>query len=200
MIRVGVTGGIGSGKSYICNLLSKKGLPIYNCDREAQRLMGSDEAIRRSIVNLIGANAYIGQSPNKPVIAQYLFADKQHADNINGIVHPVVKADFLKWAEEQTSDIVFQECAILFESGFDTTVDYTVEVYANEDLRMHRAMARDNATTEQIKRRMHQQMPEEDKRERADFVIANDNTQDLDVQIDKLLITLKAIVKQKQNK
>ena len=188
MIRIGITGGIGSGKTYVCQLLQQRGIPIYQCDDEAKRLMTKSPVIRRRITQLLGADAYSSSGLNKPIIARYLFADPNHTERINRIVHPVVRQDFLQWTkQQQDAPIVVQECALLFESGFQDTVDITVEVYAPLYLRLQRAVQRDQATPEQIQARMAQQMDEEEKRQRADFCILNDGTTDLDAQIDQLL-------------
>jgi dephospho-CoA kinase len=188
MIRIGITGGIGSGKTYVCQLLQQRGIPVYQCDDEAKRLMTKSPVIRRRITQLLGADAYTSCGLNKPLIARYLFADPNHAERINRIVHPVVRQDFLQWTkQQQDAPIVVQECALLFESGFQDTVDITVEVYAPLYLRLQRAVQRDQATPEQIQARMAQQMDEEEKRQRADFCILNDGTTDLDAQLDQLL-------------
>lgn len=196
MIKVGITGGIGSGKSYVCHLLHSMGYPIYICDEEAKRLMNESHIIREKLTKLIGDDAYLfgeeGEKAtlNKPVVARFLFANAHNAQQINSIVHPVVKKDFAEWADRQYSDIVFQESAILFESGFDATVDKTVEVYAPHDIRLARAMYRDNASKEQIESRMAMQMNEEEKRKLADFCIINDGEEDLLHQIDELIQSL----------
>lgn len=191
MTRIGITGGIGSGKSYICQLLKHRGIPIYHCDDEAKRLMTESPIIRKELSLLIGEEAYQGNQLNKPFIAHYLFASATHAKRVGDIVHPVVKQDFALWAAQQTAPIVAQECALLFETGFQDTVDYTIEVYAPYSLRLQRAVQRDNATPEQIKTRMAQQMDEEEKRQRADFCIFNDGREDLNEQIDLILKKLK---------
>lgn len=187
MIRIGITGGIGSGKTYVCQLLQKRGIPVYHCDDEAKLLMTQSPLIRERLIQLLGTEAYMGQELNKPLIATYLFADEHHAAQVNAIVHPVVKRDFQQWTERQTSPIVAQECALLFETGFQDTVDVTVEVYAPLSLRLQRAIQRDQATPEQIQARMAQQMDEEEKRQRADICILNDGTADLEEQIEHML-------------
>lgn len=191
MIRVGITGGIGSGKTYVCQRLQQRGIPIYHCDDEAKRLMVQSDTIRKKLSQLIGNDIYINNELNKPRIAAFLFANEDNAAKVNAIVHPVVRQDFLRWTKRQHSPIVVQECALLFESGFQDTVDVTVEVYAPQDLRLQRATQRDQATTEQIQARMAQQMDEEKKRQCADFCILNDGT-DLETQIDQLLDHLKS--------
>ncbi len=199
MTRIGITGGIGSGKTYVCQLLQQRGIPVYQCDDEAKRLMTESPVIRKQLRKLIGAEAYTPSGLNKPLIARYLFADQRHAERINSIVHPVVRQDFLQWTLQQDAPLVVQECALLFESGFQDTVDITVEVYAPLHLRLQRAIQRDNATAEQIQARMAQQMDEEEKRQRADFCILNDGTTDLDAQIDQLLTQIEKSPNQKIN-
>ena len=187
-MKIGITGGIGSGKSYVCNILKDRGIPVYSTDDEAKRLMAESPIIKEQLCNLLGNEAYNADGTlNKPIIAQFLFASTENAKKINAIVHPVVKEDFRKWAEKQSADIVSQESAILFESGFDDTVDKTIEVYAPKDVRLTRAMKRDNATLQQIEARMSQQMDEEEKRQRADFCIINDGTANLETQINEIL-------------
>jgi dephospho-CoA kinase len=197
MTRIGITGGIGSGKTYVCQLLKQRGIPVYHCDDEAKRLMTESPVIRKKLCKLIGNDAYNGQELNKAFIAQYLFACNDHANHINAIVHPIVRQDFLQWTMQQNSHIVAQECAILFESGFQDAVDFTVEVYAPLPLRIQRATQRDHVAPEHILARIAQQMDEEEKRQRADFCILNDDTADLDAQLDLLLAQLNNEITQK---
>lgn len=191
MKKLGITGGIGSGKTYICKLLKQRGIPVYHCDDEAKRLMTQNVHIRQQIIQLLGSDAYIGNELNKPLIAAYLFANEDHAAKVNTIVHPVVKQDFLQWAAQQNAPIVGQECALLFETGFQDTVDFTVEVYAPLRLRLQRATLRDHTTPEQIQARMAQQMDEEEKCRLADFCILNNETTDLSLQLNQLLKKVK---------
>ncbi|MDO5482187.1 MAG: dephospho-CoA kinase [Bacteroidaceae bacterium] len=188
MIKIGITGGIGAGKSYICNLLKQRGIPVYNCDEEAKRLMGNSPLIKKKLTQIIGENAYTHDNAlNKPAIAKFLFANDKNAAIINSIVHPVVKQDFIDWANKQDSGIVVQESALLFESNFDKSVDITIEVYAPTEVRLERAIARDKSSAQQIKSRMAQQMDEEEKRHRADFCIINDGATNLEEQIEFII-------------
>ena len=191
MISFAITGGIGSGKSYVSALLEQRGIPIYNADNEAKRLMVTDEVIHRGLVSLLGEDVYQDGNLNKQLLAGYLFADPLHAARINAIVHPRVKADFYRWKEQQSDQpVVGMECAILFESGFDDTVDQIVMVYAPLELRVERAMQRDTATREQILARISAQMDDEEKRRKSDFVILNDGSKPLGEQLDKVLTAL----------
>ena len=192
MISIAITGGIGSGKSYISNILQEYGIPIYNTDDEAKRLMVSDEGIRRDLIALLGEEVYVEGTLNKSLLASYLFADAENAARINGIVHPRVKLDFCRWLEQHTDkEIVGMECAILFEAGFDDAVDSVVMVYAPEALRVERAMKRDHATEAQIRSRIAAQLDDEEKRKRADYVIYTDGSIPLDSQLSTLIAQLK---------
>ena len=192
MISIAITGGIGSGKSYVSALLQKQSIPIYNADDEAKRLMLGDEGIREGLIDLLGDEVYTDGNLNKPLLASYLFADAGNAARINSIVHPRVKADFRSWLKaHQESEIAALECAILYESGFEDTVDFVVMVYAPEELRVERAMRRDNATEQQIRARIAAQMNDEEKCRRADYVVFNDGSIPLDRQLADLIAQLK---------
>lgn len=192
MISIAITGGIGSGKSYVSALLQERGIPIYCADDEAKRLMVSDEGIRHDLVSLLGDEAYCDGALNKSMLASYLFANPENAARINGIVHPRVKADFGRWLETHADkEVAGLECAILFEAGFENTVDVTVMVYAPEDLRIERAMKRDDASEAQIRARIAAQMNDEEKCSRADYIIYNDGCMPLESQLSSLLTQLK---------
>lgn len=193
MISIAITGGIGSGKSYVSNLLEERGIPIYNADNESKRLTVSDEEIRKGLVALVGEQVYFDDGTlNKSLLAAYLFASSEHATKVNAIIHPRVKADFRRWLEEHEDyEIVGLESAILYESGFDDVVDAVVAVYAPESLRLERAMKRDGATEAQIRARMSAQMNEEEKRNKADYVVLNDGSACLQKQLDALIYQIK---------
>ena len=194
MISIAITGGIGSGKTFVSNLLQERGIPIYNADDEAKRLMLSDEGIRQDLIALLGEDVYVDGGLNKPLLASYLFADAGNAARINRIVHPRVKNDFLRWLDGHCDkEIAGLECAILFEAGFEDTVDAVVMVYAPESLRIERAMKRDNATEQQIRARIAAQMNDEEKRRRAGFVICTDGNIPVEEQIETLLSQIKAL-------
>lgn len=192
MIKFAITGGIGSGKSYVSSLLEERGIPIYNADLESKRLTVQDGGIRKELVALLGEDIYQGATLNKPLLASYLFANSDNAVKVNSIIHPRVKDDFRRWVESQKDvPLVGLESAILYESGFDDVVDQVVMVYAPEAVRLQRAMKRDNATEEQVRARMSAQMDDEEKRSKADFVLMNDGIMPLDVQLDDLVWFLK---------
>ena len=192
MIRVAITGGIGSGKSYVSALLEERGIPVYNADNEAKRLTSSDVEIRKALIALLGEEVYVNGQLNKPVLASYLFSSPENASRVNAIIHPRVKEDFKRWLGEQAeTEIAAFESAILYEAGFEDTVDAVLMVFAPRELRLERAMNRDKATREQIEARMSAQMEDEEKCRRADFVVYNDGSLPLDEQLTSFINQLK---------
>ena len=187
MIKVGVTGGIGSGKTFVCGKLKERGIPVYNCDDEAKRMMQECSNIKEELCSLIGNKAYIDGRLNKSAIAEFLFANSENGKKINSIVHPAVKKDFAEWTEKQNAPLVVQECALLYEAGFQSTVDVVIAIDAPVDVRIERAMKRDNATRQQIEARMLQQLDDKEKKRRADYDIVNDGKTNIDKQIDNIL-------------
>lgn len=192
LLKIGITGGIGSGKSYVSRLLKERGIPVYDTDSEAKRLMSESADIRRGLIDLLGADVYCPDgSLDKSVVASFLFASRQNADRINAIVHPVVKSDFLSWVSRHQG-IVAMECAILFESGFSDVVDFVVAVTAPLDLRVSRTMLRDNTSKASVLSRINAQMDDEERVNKSDFVIENDGFQSIPEQLDELLSVLEA--------
>lgn len=190
-IRIGVTGGIGSGKSVVSRLLEVMGVPVYISDIETRRLMVTDEGIRRDLVALLGEGVYVGDSLNKPLLASYLFGSDEHAARVNGIVHPRVKDDFRRWCLDCSSrPLVGMESAILLEAGFRQEVDVVVMVYAPLEVRIRRAVSRDASSREQIEQRIRRQMDDEEKRRQADYVIVNDGNSPLIPQVLTLISSL----------
>jgi len=184
---VGITGGIGSGKSYICRRLAQQGFAVYVCDDEAKRLMQEDEEIRRQLISLIGPEAYTAEGLNRSKVAEYLFANSANARNINNIVHPAVRADMRRWASRQGDAICFVESAILIEAGFDKDTDFVVMIYADQPTRLSRAMQRDKASESSIRERMNQQLDPELVRQRADYVLDNSNGTDTEYEISRMI-------------
>lgn len=192
MICVAITGGIGSGKSYVSAMLEERGIPVYNADTESKQLTLSNAKIRNKLIALLGEEVYANGELNKPMLASYLFANAENAVRINGIIHPVVKEDFKRWLTNHAEkDITAFESAILYEAGFEDTVDAVLMVFAPRELRLERAMKRDKVTREQIEVRMDAQMSEEEKCRRADFVVYNDGTLPLDEQLTSVINLLK---------
>ena len=201
MKTFGLTGGIGSGKSYVANFFRQRGVPVYDTDSEAKRLMVEDPEIRAGLTSLLGEEAYEGDTLNRPFVAAYLFKDPKHAERINGIVHPRVKEDFRRWAQEQErqgTTLVGLESAILFEAGFEDVVDVTIMVFADMQTRISRAMQRDGATEEQIERRIKAQMNEDKKRLLCHATIQNVSNSDVSAQVDHIIEWLKKEDKKEQ--
>ncbi len=188
-IKLGITGGIGSGKSVVSRLLHIMGIPVYLTDDEAKRLTNEDAEIRRELIALVGKEVYSADgSLNRPCLAAYLFSKEEHARKVNSIIHPRVKSDFIQWAKAHADyPVVAIESAILIEAGFAETVDRIVMVYAPFELRLQRAMLRDNASEEQIRSRILRQMNDEEKCQKAHTIIVNDGRTPLIPQIETLL-------------
>ncbi|MBR0042648.1 MAG: dephospho-CoA kinase [Bacteroides sp.] len=190
-IRIGITGGIGSGKSVVSKILSLLNIPIYLSDDEAKRLTATDETIRRELTDLLGDELYQGGILNKQKLANYLFASSENAAKVNAIIHPQVKQDFCRWCTRHSdSPFVAMESAILFESGFDSEVDVVVMVYAPQEVRIQRAMMRDAVSRTQIEQRIKRQMADEAKRSKAHYVLINDDKTALIPQVLQLLVSL----------
>ena len=174
MLKVGLTGGIGSGKSFVAKRFELLGVPVYYADKEAKRLMYQDSQLKSSIKALLGIKAYHNNGrPNRPYIAKKIFNDKDLLGGINKLVHPAVKLDFEIWAEQQHSKYVLEESALIFEHKM-THFDAVILVTASKEVRIKRVMKRDGATEAQIESRMNQQLPDSAKRERADYVLVNE--------------------------
>lgn len=192
MIKIAITGGIGSGKSYVSHLLEDMNIPVYNADNEAKRLTVSDEGIRRELVALLGEEVYKEGALNRPLLASYLFSDPAHAAQINAVIHPRVRKDFAAWAERlEGCEVAGMESAILYEASFEDTVDAVVMVYAPVDLRVQRAMYRDGASEEQVRARIAAQMDDDEKCRRADFTVVNDGVRPLLPQLNAIIEQLK---------
>lgn len=187
-IRVGITGGIGSGKSVVSRLLEVMGIPVYISDMEAKRVTSTDLIIREELSELVGEEVFCGNELNKPLLASYLFASPENAKRVNDIIHPRVKNDFRCWVEANKDlDVVGMESAILIESGFADEVDVIVMVYAPMEIRIEQAMRRDCSSREEVVKRIQNQMSDEEKKERASFVIINDDMHPLIPQVLELI-------------
>ncbi|MBM6882733.1 dephospho-CoA kinase [Bacteroides caecigallinarum] len=193
LIKIGVTGGIGSGKSFLSSMLKERGIPVFDSDTEAKKLMLTDVFIISSLKSLLGEDVYTGGKLNKPLLASYIFSSADNAAKINSIVHPRVKKAFLSWADERFSGgdrVVAIESAILFESGFSDVVDKIVTVVAPIDVRVSRVMSRDSTTRDKVMERINSQMGDDEKISKSDFIIENDGRKPLNEQIDVMLSVL----------
>lgn len=175
MKKIGLTGGIGSGKSTIAQAIKHIGYPVYIADKEAARLMDSHPDIRKDITERLGANCYTSEGHiNKPVLAQIIFENKEALEEVNRIVHPRVMEAFEQWAAIQSASLVFCETAILYESGLERYFDAVICVTAPEEVRVRRVMERDHCKLKDVMARVRNQMDEDEKCQRANFVIYND--------------------------
>lgn len=187
-IKLGITGGIGSGKSLVSRLLESMGVPVYISDTETKELMVTNLSIREELIALLGEGVYIDGVLNKTLLASYIFTNPEHAKQVNDIVHPRVKIDFIRWVQSHVEvPIVAIESAILIEAGFAGEVDVIVMIYAPEEVRIERAVKRDSTSREWIERRIRSQMSDEEKRKQADFVIVNDGETPLIPQVLELI-------------
>ena len=190
-IKVGITGGIGSGKSVVSRLLGIMGIPVYISDIEAKRITNTDEVIHRELCALVGEEVFQNGELNRPFLATYMFGYPERTTEVNGIIHPQVKNDFRQWAGRLSSKpLVGMESAILIESGFRDEVDVLVMVYAPLDIRVERAMRRDGSSKDLVMQRIEAQMSDEVKRSQADFVIVNDDETPLIPQVLELISLL----------
>lgn len=190
-LKVGLVGGIGSGKSYVASRLLSLGFPVYSTDEAAKILMETSPEIRKGLIALLGEGAYHEDGRlNKSVIAAFLFENDGHAKKINAIVHPVVAKDFQRWVSLQQEHILFMECAILYESGFDVLVDRVCLVTAPQEIRLRRVMQRDGFSKEEVCRRMERQLRQEELLSRVHYIIENDGETDVEGQLQAVLAQL----------
>lgn len=184
MIRYGITGGIGSGKSYVCRLLEEAGCPVFYCDDEAKRIIATHPVVRRELTALVGPGVYDADGKlQKKTLSAWICSGTEKAEQVNAIVHPRVAEAFRLWCRRQQSGRVYMECALLWESGFDRLVDVTVLVDAPDEVRLQRVMRRDNISEEKARSWMSLQLPEEEKIRRADIILQNTEGQTPDISI-----------------
>ena len=173
MIIVALTGGIGSGKTTVANMFKNLGVPVYDSDKEAKNLMMSSKKLRKDIKALLGDLAYKDKTLNREYIAKKVFKDKGLLKQLNEIVHPAVRKDFLKWAKKQGAAYVIQESAIVFENKQEDFYDKIILVTAPQEIRLERVIERDNVSKSKIMDRMGNQLDDEDKIKMSDYVIDN---------------------------
>lgn len=183
---IGVTGGIGSGKTTVCKLFERKGVPVYYADDRAKAIYSENMVLRNGVINLLGAEAYIGNQINKAFVSSVVFHDKVKLEALNDLVHPIVKNDFENWAANQTSGFVIKEAAILFESGSYKTCDMTILIKSHGKDRVERVKKRDGLSDTEIQNRMDKQWTDEQKEALADLVLENDKLNDLPNKVDEL--------------
>jgi dephospho-CoA kinase len=192
VITIAVTGGIGSGKSVVSEVLNVLGIPVYNTDIESKRLTVSSTAIRKALTDKFGEDLYADGRLDKARLASLIFTDRESLQFVNSVIHPVVLQDFVQWTKRVNVPVSAMESAILFESGFDKYATYTVCVVAPLDLRIKRVMARDAVSEAQVLQRIAGQLPDEYKCERADFSVYNDDIQSIIPQVEKIILEIRA--------
>jgi len=190
MKRIGLTGGIGSGKTVVATLLRMMGWPVYDSDERTKTLYDSDETLKTGLIALFGREIYPSGSLDRKALSAFIFNHPDALERVQALVHPVVEADFRQWAAGQSTPAVFQESAILFETGLNTLCDVVVVVTAPESLRLSRVCARNGSSPEGVRARMALQLPESDRALRADVVLVNDDLQPLIPQVLKMVETL----------
>lgn len=190
MLKIGLTGGIGSGKSTVAKVFEVLGIPIYYADDAARRLMNEDSALRQQIIGHFGPSAYKNNQLDRAYIAGQVFDNKEKLELMNSLVHPATIRDAENWMARQTTPYAIKEAAIIFESGTQNQYDYIIGVSAPLPLRTLRAMRRDGSTREQVLARMGKQIQEVIKMRLCDFVITNDEQQPVIPQVLKMHDTL----------
>ena len=178
MLTIGLTGGIGSGKTTVAKIFETLGIPVFYADDAAKKLMTTDEDLKKNIIKNFGKESYKKNELDRKYIASIVFNDKEKLDLLNSITHPATIKDSEKWVKKQIAPYIIREAALLFESGADKKLDYVIGVYAPQHIRVKRVMIRDNASTEDVMKRITRQLDEEEKMKRCDFVIIN-NDQEL---------------------
>lgn len=187
MIKVGITGGIGSGKSVVCRIFSVLGAPVYYADDEAKILTGTDPEIRQQLISLAGKEVFTDQGLNNRYLSDLIFNDKELLARVNSIIHPRVEAHFIRWAFlHSSSPYTIMESAILFSGNLHKNFDKIVLVTAPEDLRIRRVLRRNNMTVDKIRSIINSQQPEKEIAEKSDYIIINNEKELIIPQILKL--------------
>jgi dephospho-CoA kinase len=177
MLKIGITGGIGSGKSTVAKVFEVLGIPVYNADVAAKRLMNEDEALKEKIKQQFGNDAYKNEKLDNKYLAQIVFSSEEKLELLNSIVHPATINDANAWMLKQSAYYTLKEAALLFESGAAEFLDYVIGVTAPAPLRLQRVMQRDKSSREEVMARMNKQMDEEIKMKLCNFIIINDEQQ-----------------------
>ena len=189
-MTVGLTGGIGSGKSTVARVLISMGYPVFFSDLEAKMIMRSDHELRAEIIDYFGEKAYVSGELNRAYLADRIFSNPHDKNVLNQLIHPRVRANFAIFAEKSESELVFNEAAILFETGAYSSFDKTLLITAPEETRLERVMKRDNCSRKEVSERMNNQWSDDRKIPLADYVICNGNHDKLLEQIEKVVTDL----------
>lgn len=199
MLKIGLTGGLGSGKSTVAHIFEVLGTPVYYADAASKRLMNDDEAVKAAVQNAFGNEVYPKGELDKKYLAEIVFKDEKKLELLNSIVHPATLHDADEWMKKQTTPYIIKEAALIFESGSHKSLDYVIGVKAPLHLRLQRAMKRDNISKEDAMARINRQMDEEAKMRLCDFIIVNDEEEMLIPQVlalhESLLLKTKEVKK-----
>jgi dephospho-CoA kinase len=199
VLRLGLTGGIGSGKSTVAQIFEVLGIPVYYADIAAKKIMSEDKELRSAITNIFGEQAYENNTLNRKYISSIVFSDPAKLQQLNALVHPATKKDAETWMEQQRSPYAIHEAALIFEAKVSDRLDLVLGVSSPLELRIKRAMERDKVSREEVLKRMAQQLDEELKMSKCDYVLLNDEQQLLIPQVLELHEKLVGLSKQKND-
>jgi dephospho-CoA kinase len=187
-VFVGITGGIGSGKTFVCQTLKAMGYPVFFSDQEAKNILVNNPNAKKQITGLFGADSYLKNGElNRKYLSNQIFNNKNLLEKMNQIVHPLVRTAFKEWSKQQTSNIIFNEVAIIFETGIYRNYDHIILVIATKETKIKRINKRDNSSAEEIEKRMNAQWPDEQKIPLSNFVIDNNDSMMIIPQIINIL-------------
>lgn len=195
MLKVGITGGIGSGKSTVAKIFSSLGIPVYDADRAAKRLVLTDLDMRKKIIENFGSESYINGQYNRRYISQIVFNNKQKLDLLNQIIHPATIRDANRWFLTQDAPYALKEAALIFESNSQKHLDYVIGVYAPEEIRIQRTIEREGISADEVKARINKQMDENEKMNLCDYVIDNSGSVSVITQALEVHVNLSGISK-----
>ena len=189
MKRIGITGGIGAGKSLVAEIIKAMGYPVYNSDERAKELTDSNPKIKAGLIHLFGIEIYQNDKLNKFALAQAIFSDESLREKVNALIHPIVREDYNLWALAQNKSLVFNESAILFETGAFKNFDAIILVHAPTALRIKRIIKRDNCTEKEVIYRMNSQFSDEEKYQLTESRIVNDEQTPLLTQVEQIILS-----------
>ena len=176
-MKIGITGGMGSGKSFVCSIIENLGYPIFYSDKEAKWLMENNASLIAEMKKIVGNNAYTNNKINKEEIRKYIFDSAEKRKKINEIVHPAVAQHFDHWAQQfKSNSLLFNESALLIETGSYKRFDKIILITASQDVKIKRLIQRENVSKEEIRMRMNSQLSDEVKKDHADYIIENNET------------------------
>lgn len=196
MLKVGITGGIGTGKTVVAKIFETLGVPVYYADTAAKKIINTNPTVRENIINHFGPESYVNGKLNTPYISGIVFKNKEELQTLNSITHPIVIQDSHNWLLQQQGPYALKEAALLFESGSYKELDVIIGIAAPLDTRIERVMERDNISREAVLEKMGKQMDEEEKMAKCDFVIYNNDTEAVIPQV----LELHERLKQKNSK